>query len=282
MHWLQRIDDDIRRQRSLRDDDDEHEPSATDRGRDTGEKDNVNPVITANDVELEFDDDNRTARDETRVRSVRSRVRTRKRNHRWSLRSRALFAALVASLMLTVFISLVLSLRMLSLSEENDELRHQNELRDAELTQVRPELERLRADVTELIAKRLPGLRQLVLDQVVPIDDYYLRNVMFTLVKRGKRAGYEYHLTLSNDTLQMVLPRVNIYLFDRHGVHIGSARIGGTGEHVEEVPDLGPGETVTKVGLVTIGEGEEEPVFFRVRVAEPYTAEERESPNPQR
>jgi len=55
MHWLQRIDDDIRRQRSLRDDDDEHEPSATDRGRDTGEKDNVNPVITANEVELEFE-----------------------------------------------------------------------------------------------------------------------------------------------------------------------------------------------------------------------------------
>ena len=181
MHWLQRIDDDIRRQRSLRDDDDEHEPSATDRGRDTGEKDNVNPVITANEVELEFDDD-RTARDETRVRSVRSRVRTRKRNHRWSLRSRALFAALVASLMLTVFVSLVLSLRMLSLSEENDELRHQNELRDAELTQVRPELERLRADVTELIAKRLPRLRQLLLDMDVPTEDYYLRNVMFTLV----------------------------------------------------------------------------------------------------
>ena len=215
-----------------------------------------------------------------RVRTAR--VRTRRRQHRWSLRSRALFAALVASLMLTVFLGLVLSLRMIALSDEAEELRHQNELRDTELAQVRPELERLRADVTELVAGRLPGLRQLVLDQVVALDDYYLRNVMFTLVKRGKRAGYEYHLTLSNDTLQMVLPRVNIYLFDRHGVHIGSARIGGTGEHVEEVPDLGPGETVTKVGLVTIGEGEEEPVFFRVRVAEPYTAEERESPNPQR
>ena len=178
MHWLQRIDDDIRRQRSLRDDDDEHEPSAMDRGRDTGEKDNVNPVITANEVELEFDDD-RTARDETRVRSVRSRVRTRKRNHRWSLRSRALFAALVASLMLTVFISLVLSLRMLSLSEENDELRHQNELRDAELAQM---LRRLLREGIELKVQNGPDLWP------VHADETQLSNAIINLVVNARDA----------------------------------------------------------------------------------------------
>ncbi len=182
--------------------------------------------------------------------------------HGWSRRSRGLLATLVVIGLMALALGVFLGLRVFTLEEANEALRGSLYQREHELERLKPELERLRADVDALLKGRVPGLQPLVLDQVVNLDQAYLRNVVFTLVKRGSQVRYEYRLAMGNDTLQMVEPKVKINLFDRHGVHVGSARI-GLGDKVEM--ELGPGEIVSRTGLIDLPEGEEEPVYFTVK-----------------
>ena len=62
-------------------------------------------------------------------------------------------------------------------------------------------------------------------DEALAIDNDYIRNVIFTLVRNGSRTIYEYRLVLSNDGLSVIRPKVEIFLFNELGIQIGNAEV---------------------------------------------------------
>lgn len=199
------------------------------------------------------------------------RLRGRRRNStRWSRRSKLLFVGLVFCVTATIVTALYFGTQIKVLRSDNERLGATLEARERELATLRPEVEQLRVDVDALVQKRVPGLRPLTFDQVISLDERYLRTVVFSVVKRGGKSRYEYRLTMRNDSVLAITPRLSIALFDRHGVHIGVARIGVMAEASDLMPDLQPGESVSKSGFISmVSDTEEEPAYFLVRVAEP-------------
>lgn len=200
------------------------------------------------------------------VEMLRSRSR---RSRRWSRRSKTLFGLLVFLIMLMIGMATYLGGRIYLLDTENERLQRSLDDSELALAKLRPEVERLRADVNALLEQRVPGLRELVMDDVVTLDDAYLGNIVFTQTRRGSQVKYEYRLTLRNDSLSVIVPRVRLALYDRHGVQIGSSELGESHDGEDAMPELGPGESLARAGTVTIADGEEEPAFFRVRIMPP-------------
>ena len=105
---------------------------------------------------------------------------------------------------------------------------------------------------------RFPHLRQLELDKVLPIHEQYVKNIVFTLVKKDGNSRYEYKLVLENKEPARMLPEVKILLFDELGVQLG----------MDEIPKQEPlstNETRSRnasVDLVLPGE----PRYFYVTV----------------
>jgi hypothetical protein len=76
-----------------------------------------------------------------------------------------------------------------------------------------------------LVQERIPGLIPLTYDAAINIDNEYVRNIIFTLAKTGKKNIYEYRLVLHNNTLSIVRPKARIILFSDIGIQIGMAQV---------------------------------------------------------
>jgi len=117
------------------------------------------------------------------------------------------------------------------------------ELRKQEiaLSTVTSKLETARNEMDALIEGRIPGLLPLKYDEVITVNDKYIRNIIFTLARDGKKRNYEYRLVMHNDTLSVIRPAVEILLFNDIGIQIGVAQVeyvnssAGT-EHAELYP----------------------------------------------
>jgi hypothetical protein len=130
------------------------------------------------------------------------------------------------------------------------------------------ELETLRSERDALVQGRIPHLLPLRFDEAIPIDTGYIRNVIFTLVKNGSNTVYEYRLVLSNDSLSIVSPKVEIFLFNELGIQIGNALVepGDATTHIKRAT-LEPGEVRSySAGIDMLREGK--PVYFLIAARE--------------
>jgi hypothetical protein len=117
-----------------------------------------------------------------------------------------------------------------------------------------------------LVEKRLPGIKPLVFEQVIPLNDHYAKNIVLTMYRSGEETRYEYRLVLFNQEITPVLPRATVYLFDRTGIQTGMSEVIKDGT----APDgharaLAPGEIRSFNGSVKSVEGRE-PAYFLVDV----------------
>ena len=152
-------------------------------------------------------------------RHARQRVsgRTRKRVILLSIMLAAVMLVLVVeTIYVTVSVSTlqdqkrVLSLR---LADAQDQIATLSD----DLAQLRTELE-------QILDGRFPNLRLFELNKVIELDHPQMQNIVFTRIKRGDQIFYTYRALVMNDAVVLFKPDFRILLFDRLGVHIGTAQ----------------------------------------------------------
>ena len=154
----------------------------------------------------------------------------------------------------------------MSLAEsENRVLVISERKQSEELQQLRPQVEKLRKEVTALTESRLPGLRRLELDKVLVLNQAYVKNVVFTVSGKGDDLKYEYKMTARNASLNLVHPQVDILFFDRLGIQVGISRIGVNKEGAPTLDILERGESRSYSQNIALN-GENRPEYFRLRI----------------
>jgi len=119
-----------------------------------------------------------------------------------------------------------------------------------------------------LVQGRIPGLIPLKYDEAINIDNEYVRNIIFTLAKVGKKNIHEYRLVLHNNTLSIARPKARIILFSDIGMQVGMAQI----EHSDTATDtdtrttLDPGEVRSYTAAINLIRNEE-PSYFLLDIA---------------
>jgi len=136
------------------------------------------------------------------------------------------------------------------------------------LQAVTTELATVRNELDTLVQERIPGLRPLKYDEVISVDDGFIRNITFTLARNGKKRNYEYRLVMHNDTLSVIRPDVQILLFNELGIQIGVTQVeymdasGGAARSA-----LDPGEVRSYTSSIDLLR-DEEPHYFLIAAAE--------------
>ncbi len=175
--------------------------------------------------------------------------------------SQRLLLAIGLGLALAVLIieSILSGTRIINLSKENNVLR--SELLDAkaELSRLLPELKQARRDLKGMIQERMPHLRVLEPDKVLTVNDGYVKNIMFSVLKVNAEKKYEYKLVMENKTQFLVRPQVQIFVFNSHGVQIGMAE---TNDRLELIP----GESRSRSSDIRLFI-KDEPHYFFIHIA---------------
>jgi hypothetical protein len=143
---------------------------------------------------------------------------------------------------------------------------HKQEVLAKHLTE---ELANIRNERDILVQKRIPGLIPLTYDAAINIDHEYVRNIIFTLAKTGKKNIYEYRLVLHNNTLSIARPKARIILFNDIGTQIGMAQIEQSDATTETDARtaLDPGEVRSYTAAIDLTR-DEEPSYFLLDIAE--------------
>ena len=151
--------------------------------------------------------------------------------------------SLVASLVALVIVITMALVKLSDMRIQNMDLQARLDNARKEIARLTPELEQTRADLASLAQDRLPYLKPLKLDEVTPIHEGYIRNIVFSLIRHGKQRLYEYKILLENNTDAPVQPGFRVMIFDRYGIQIGL-------HEVRELPQLLPGESTSQNATV--------------------------------
>ena len=158
--------------------------------------------------------------------------------------------------------------RVYALNRDNEQLYRQLNGLQQQLQDLQPKLTELRNQLQMAVQGRVPGLRPLEYDVVLPLQgDRIARNVVFNRTGQEGDWRYEFKLVLENNSLYVVWPRVRLYLFDQRGIQVGLAQLGDLAQ-LEASQSLGPGEVRSVSGDIEITLSGE-PAYFMVESLEP-------------
>ena len=82
-------------------------------------------------------------------------------------------------------------------------------------------MERLQRELEQMVSGRYPNLHKLTPDEVLPVDERYVKNIVFSRISRGREELFEYRVVMENRDGQAVVPRFRVLAFDRRGVQVG-------------------------------------------------------------
>ncbi len=151
---------------------------------------------------------------------------------------------------------------------EHKQTLHELRKEDIALKAVTRELETVRKELDTLVQNRIPGLLPLKYDEAITVDNQYVRNIIFTLVKNGKKRKYEYRLVMHNNTLSIIHPAVDILLFNDTGIQIGVAQVEYKDASTKSGHSaLDPGEVRSYTSFIDLNR-DEEPRYFFLAVSE--------------
>ncbi|MCW8874935.1 MAG: hypothetical protein OQK27_04205 [Gammaproteobacteria bacterium] len=140
------------------------------------------------------------------------------------------------SVFLLVVGAITLGGRVTSLANANRALTEELFRNEQEIRQLRPRLEASERELQMLMEGRLPNLHSLIPDQVIQVQEQYIKNIVFTVVNQGEDKTYEYKLVMDNPAHLRIQPRFRVLVFDRMGVQVGV-------DEVELGDALGAGES---------------------------------------
>ena len=195
------------------------------------------------------------------ARRARSRSKTR-RIHQLTL----LVVVLVLALVGTVMGWIQAWTRGESLESEALQL-------DSQLRRAQVELETARAAVQEheeamlaLVEERIPGLTEIQYNTLIEVNDRYLVNFTISEAGTDENRTLEYHALLKNETPNVVLPAITIYLFDEHGIQVGKSTVDR--RHATSPADfaeLAPGEARSYHATLAF-ERDKQPKFYLLHI----------------
>lgn len=136
-----------------------------------------------------------------------------------------------------------------------------------ELSEIRPKFEKMASEIEALTLNRLPGLVVLTYDKVLPINEQYVKNIVFTQTGSEKSKRYEYKVVMDNRNLLPVHPEVKILFFDRVGIQVGFSEL-GMGEGLTISDHLERGEIRSYSSSIELSTGLE-PKYFQVQLFSP-------------
>lgn len=200
--------------------------------------------------------DTKSAPSNNKDRPSRSHSRHYSRSHQHKLLTPGLSIGLVIAVCALIGTAVFTNLRIDFLTETNSDLQQKLFLSEQELTKIRPELEHARQELAQLIEDRLPNIRKLEPDQVLAINEDHIKNIVFTLIRRGNNTQYEYKLVIENHSKSKVSPKYRVLLFNKHGIQIGM-------DQVVAETELAPGESRSFSNVVKLFI-KEDPVYFQI------------------
>jgi hypothetical protein len=96
---------------------------------------------------------------------------------------------------------------------------------ESEAAGLKLELTTLRTERDALASGHLPGLVPLEYDRALPIEQQYVRNVIFTETGTAGAPQYEYRLVVANPGPGPLHPTVRLLFFDERGIQVGESRV---------------------------------------------------------
>jgi len=177
-----------------------------------------------------------------------------------------LLSLVVLLVLVEFFTGLLLGTRLYTLDRQNQALRIELTQLQEGLRQSEPQVRQMRQDLDELVRGKLPRLRELEYDHVLPLNEGYLKNIAFTQVTSRDARGYEYKLVVQNNTRTLLWPEIRIYLFDAVGIQVGGAAIGTQDPTALKTSSLGVGEVRSYAGTLDLIDPDETPRYFLVRI----------------
>lgn len=147
-----------------------------------------------------------------------------------------------------------------TLNEEREASQARLAHLQAELSDTQKSLSLEQERLAQLVAERIPGLRELVLDQTMEVGEHHVRDITFTRLRSPEKTVYEYKVVIENRSPLAVTPAVKILLFDRLGVQLGRSQLVAA-EPKGEAPTLRPGEIRSFFAMVEL-DLERDPFYF--------------------
>lgn len=191
--------------------------------------------------------------------------RTGRRAHSWSRRSKLLLGVVVVMILVDFFTALLLGIQTYDLDRQNEILRSDLAKSQEELRRVVPELQQLRRELDTLIRGKLPHLRELEYDRVLPLNEGYLRNISFTRIVNRSTQSYEYKLVVQNNTHAPLWPEIQLALFNELGIQVGSTEIGTANPAALKAASLGVGEVRSYSAIFQLADKNVLPMYFMIR-----------------
>ncbi|MBP1149249.1 MULTISPECIES: hypothetical protein [Methylocaldum] len=189
---------------------------------------------------------------------------SRGKHRRSSSKTRLIFLLSIVLVVETTAL-LVLFIQLTLSEQENLDLTVLEKKQALELQALKPEVEKLRADIAALTTSRLPNLTKLEFDKVIPLDLGYVKNIVFTVAGKNSDKHYEYKIVMHNTDLTLIHPEVDVLFFDRVGVQVGVSKIGFHQDGTPNLDMLERGEVRSFSSMVDLT-GDADPEYFRVKI----------------
>jgi hypothetical protein len=195
------------------------------------------------------------------ARRSRSRSKT-KRIHQLTLLAVVLVLALIGAIMGWI------QAWTQGQSLESEALQLDSQLRRAqqELEAARAALQEREVAMLALVEERIPGLTEIQYNTLVEVNDRYLVNFTISEAGTDQNRTLEYHALLKNETPNVVLPAITIYLFDEHGIQVGKSTVDR--RHATSPADfaeLGPGEARSYHSTLAV-ERDKQPKYYLLHI----------------
>jgi hypothetical protein len=151
---------------------------------------------------------------------------------------------------------------------ESEALQLDSQLRRAqqELETIRQQLKDHEEAMLALVEDRIPGLTEVQYNELVDVNDRYVVN--FTISEAGTEENrtLEYHALLKNETPNVILPKITIYLFDEAGIQVGMTSMDR--RHATSPADfaeLAPGEARSYHSTLAV-ERDKQPKYYLLHI----------------
>ena len=123
------------------------------------------------------------------------------------------------------------------------------------------QIKTLKNEIKELTLNRLPGLTGLNYDEVLKVDEQYVKNIVFTRTGKKGTQLYEYKIVLENHD-SALQPALKVVLFNRSGVQVGMSELSNKIEH-GSITRLDQDEVRAHYAVVQLAD-KAEPEYFQV------------------
>ena len=191
---------------------------------------------------------------------------THRSRHNSRSRRRTLIIIALSIASFSMFIALlVLSVKLNDSRRELADVSFIERKQARELERLRPRVAELEQEVSALVESRLPHLTQLEFDKVFPVDQEYVKNIVFSLAGKGGIRNYEYKLVMENRAFHSIQPHVQVLIFDRNGIQIGLSELGVNEDGKFTQPMLEHEEIRSHVDEIVLSE-DATPEYFMVRI----------------